>query len=121
MLSNGRGRTPFSEALPAWSRIGNWNYETAPIPAPGLKDTIDKYSISQGADRRVVLYWYQTRERIFASEYLGKVFLARDALLQNSTAAAIARVIVPDRPEAVEKAFGMAAEMTEQMKRCFGR
>jgi EpsI family protein len=97
-----------------------WNYETAPLPEPGLKATINKYSISQGADRRVVLYWYQTRERIFASEYLGKVLLARDALLQNSTSAAIVRVIVPDRPEAVGKAFGIAAEMTVQMKRCFG-
>ena len=98
-----------------------WNYETVEIPASGLKATINKYSISQGADRRVVLYWYQSRDRIFASEYLGKIFLARDALLRNSTSAAIVRVIVPDRLGAVDKAFGFAAEMTAQMKRCFGR
>jgi EpsI family protein len=98
-----------------------WNYDTVRIPAGSGSSTINKYSISQAGDRRVVLYWYQSRERIFASEYMGKLLLARDALLQNSTAASIVRVIVRDEPAAVESGAGIASELMLHMQRCFGR
>lgn len=97
-----------------------WNYETVQIPAAGRNFAVNSYSISKAGERRLVLYWYQSKERIFASEYLGKVLLARDALLQSSTAASIVRVIVPDRPGAREEACAIASEMVVQMQRCFG-
>ncbi len=97
-----------------------WSYDTVRIPV-GLRDvTINQYSISNAGDRRVVLYWYQSRTEVFASEFRGKFLLARDALLRNSTAAAIVRIIVPDRPEAVDEARKLASEIVLQMERCFG-
>jgi len=63
-----------------------WDYASTQIPLHGRLVTINKYSIQHAGDRRLVLYWYQSRARIVASEYLGKILLARDALLQNSTA-----------------------------------
>lgn len=97
-----------------------WQYDTLRISAGAEAFTINKYSISRAGERRVVLYWYQSRERVFASEYLGKLLLARDALLQNSTAAAIVRIVVPDRPGSVETASGIAGSMILEMRRCFG-
>jgi hypothetical protein len=67
----------------------------------------------------IVLYWYQSKERIIASEYSGKILLAKDALLQNGTAASIVRIIVPDTPGALETASGFAAELIPQVERCF--
>jgi EpsI family protein len=98
-----------------------WNYDTVQIPAAGSSFTVNRYSISHGNDRRVVFYWYQSRERVFASEYWGKLLLARDALFGKSTAAALVRIIVPDQPRAVDDAAAISSEMIVQMRRCFGR
>jgi len=67
----------------------------------------------------IVLYWYQSKKRIIASEYSGKILLAEDALLQNSTAASIVRIIVPDTSGALEAAAGFASELIPQVERCF--
>ena len=68
-----------------------------------------------------MLYWYQSKNRIIASEYMGKILLARDTLLQNSTAASIVRIIVPDQPAAFDAARNLASELILEVQRCFGR
>lgn len=98
-----------------------WNYDTMEIPAAGQVYTVNKYSISRESERRLVLYWYQSRDRIIASEYVGKLLLARDTLLQNATAASIVRLILPDRPGAAESARTFAGELIRQVQLCFGR
>jgi EpsI family protein len=98
-----------------------WNYDTMEVPAAGRLYTVNKYSISRESERRLVLYWYQSRDRIIASEYLGKLLLARDTLLQNATAASIVRLILPDQPGAPENARTFAGELIRQMQLCFGR
>jgi len=97
-----------------------WDYSTLEFPVGGRKFTVNKYSISHEGDRKVVLYWYQSQNRIFASEYLGKVLLGRDALLQNSTAASIVRIIVPDKPGATESASEFAVRLIPQIQHLFG-
>jgi EpsI family protein len=97
-----------------------WDYDTTNIPVDGTDIKVNKYSIQRSGDRRLVLYWYQSRTRIVASEYMGKLLLARDALLQNSTAGSIVRIIVPDRPGALEQARKFAAELIPAVRRCFG-
>jgi EpsI family protein len=97
-----------------------WDYASMDIPVGGRSFKINKYSISRESDRMLVLYWYQSKTRIIASEYLGKVLLARDAFLQNSTAGSIVRIMVPDRPGALEEARGLASELIPQVQRCFG-
>ena len=98
-----------------------WNYDTMEVPAAGQRFTVNKYSISRESDRRLVLYWYQSRDRIIASEYLGKLLLARDTLLQNATAASIVRLILPDQPGAAETARAFAGELIPQVQVCFGK
>ena len=97
-----------------------WDYGSAEIPDGGQTVKVNKYSIANSGQRMLVLYWYQSKGRIIASEYAGKLLLASDALLQNSTAASIVRIIVPDQPGALEAAKSMAAEVIPQMRRCFG-
>src|SRR4029077_3269960 len=58
-----------------------WDYGSADIPVNGRTFRVNNYSISHEGERRLVLYWYQSKSRIVASEYMGKVLLARDALL----------------------------------------
>jgi EpsI family protein len=98
-----------------------WDYGTAEIPVNGRKFKVNRDSISREGTRMVVLYWYQSKGRIIASEYSGKILLARDALLQNSTAASIVRISVPDKPGAAEEAEAFAAKLIPQVDRCFGK
>lgn len=97
-----------------------WDYGSAKIPVEGGSVEVNRYSISNSGQRMLVLYWYQSKGRIIASEYTGKLLLAGDALLQNSTAASIVRIIVPDQPGALEAAKSLATGLIPEMKRCFG-
>jgi EpsI family protein len=96
-----------------------WDYGKASVSAGNQPVTVNKYSISNGGNRRVVLYWYQSRERVFASEYMGKLLLSRDALLHNTTAAAIVRIVVEDKPEAVQAGTIFAGSVMAQLHRMF--
>ena len=97
-----------------------WDYGTADIPVNGRSVKVNRYSISNSGERRLVLYWYQSKRRIIASEYLGKILLARDALIQDSTAGSIIRIIVLDQPGAVEYASAFASVLIPEVQRCFG-
>ena len=57
--------------------------------------TVNRYIISKGDAKSVVLYWYQSRDRVVASEYKAKIFVVADALRYNRTDTALVRVVVP--------------------------
>ncbi len=97
-----------------------WNYDSTIIPVDGRGIQVNNYSISHEGDRRLVLYWYQSKDRVISSEVMGKFLLARDALMQNSTASTIVRIIVPDRPGALADARAIATELIPSVERCFG-
>jgi EpsI family protein len=97
-----------------------WNYGALEIPVKGQPTTINKYSVSRSGQRMLVLYWYQSPGRIIANEYVGKLLLARDALLQNTTDASIVRIVLPDSADALRQAAAFAAEVLPQIQRCFG-
>lgn len=57
--------------------------------------TVNRYVIAHGDSRSLVLYWYQSRERVVASEYKAKFWVVVDAIRLNRTDTALVRVIVP--------------------------
>jgi EpsI family protein len=97
-----------------------WDYGSVEISANRRRYKVNRYSISREGQKMVVLYWYQSKGRIIASEYMGKILLARDALLRNSTAAAIVRIIVPDQAGALDEAGALASSLIPQLQQSFG-
>ncbi len=61
-------------------------------PAP---ITVNRYVVAYGSQRDMVLYWYQSRDRVVASEYKAKFWVMADAIRLNRTDTALVRVIVP--------------------------
>jgi EpsI family protein len=57
--------------------------------------TVNRYMLGKGADRLLVLYWYQAHGRVVASEYWAKFYLVADAIRLNRTDGALVRVITP--------------------------
>lgn len=76
-LESGRIQLPDSKGRPAW---------------------INRYLIARGADRELVLYWYQAHGRIVASEYLAKFYLVADSIRINRSDGALVRFVTPLRP-----------------------
>ncbi len=62
------------------------------IGFPDKPVTVNEYIVQQGTDRDLVLYWYQTRERIVASEYSAKFWLVADGVRHRSTDGAMIRI-----------------------------
>jgi EpsI family protein len=55
----------------------------------------NRYVVAQGTDRRLVVYWYQSHNRIVASEYSAKLYLVADALRYNRSDGALVRFTTP--------------------------
>ncbi len=91
------GQTPHSpkNCLPGagWSPSES---DVVAIPIPGREPIeVNRYVVAKGDDKSVVLYWYQSRDRVVASEYRAKFYLVADAIRYNRTDTALVRVIVP--------------------------
>jgi EpsI family protein len=54
---------------------------------------VNRYEVVKGAERAVVLYWYQTPRRVIAGEWAAKFWLAADALRDKRTDTALVRVL----------------------------
>jgi EpsI family protein len=97
--SQRRGRTMHSplNCLPSagWQPVSH-DYEAIDVAAPE-KRTIDvnRYVITKGLDKLLVLYWYQAHDRVIASEYTAKFYLVADALRLNRTDGSLVRVVTP--------------------------
>jgi EpsI family protein len=54
---------------------------------------VNRYIVQKGDARSVVLYWYQSHQRVVASEYLAKIYLVLDSIRLNRSDTAIVRVV----------------------------
>jgi EpsI family protein len=79
----GAGWTPLSD-----SEISIDVGQPAPI-------TVNRYIIASGEQRSLVMYWYQSRDRVVAGEFEAKFWVMADAIRYNRTDTALVRVIVP--------------------------
>jgi EpsI family protein len=71
--------------------------DTISIPIPGRPQPIvvNRYIVQKGESKSLVLYWYESRDRVVASDYMAKVFVVADALRYNRTDTSLVRVWVP--------------------------
>lgn len=67
---------------------------------------VNRYVVASGSQKDLVLYWYQSRDRVVANEYRAKFWVMVDAIRLNRTDTALVRVIVPvvNRDEAKAEA-----------------
>lgn len=56
---------------------------------------VNRHVVAKGDSKSVVLYWYEGRGRVYASEYMAKLYLVADAIRLNRTDAALVRIVAP--------------------------
>ena len=107
------GQTPHSpkNCLPGSGWI--WTVsDTIEIDVPGRPPIqVNHYIVSKGEYKSVVLYWYQSRDRVVASEYKAAVFSVADALRYNHTDTSLVRIVVGVGPQGEKAASDTAVEM----------
>ena len=56
---------------------------------------INRYVVSHGDEKSVVLYWYQSPRRVIASEFSAKIWLVMDSIRYHRSDTALVRVSIP--------------------------
>lgn len=71
--------------------------ETLTIPVTGRAEpiSVNRYVVSRGSNKSVVIYWYQSRGQVIASEYRAKFRLVLDSIRYNRSDTALVRIVVP--------------------------
>jgi EpsI family protein len=95
--SQRNGKAPHSpkNCLPGSGWVPLNSGETTIDSGSGFPITVNRYVVSHGEERSLVLYWYQSRDRVVASEYTAKFWVMADAVRLNRTDTALVRVVIP--------------------------
>jgi EpsI family protein len=73
---------------------GGWNIaQVEDVDLPNGAGRIKKVVVQKGGELQVVLYWFQNRGRIIASEYWEKVYLVLDAVFKQRRDGSFIRII----------------------------
>lgn len=81
----------------------------------GRESTVSQMLIRNGSDYQVVLYWYQNRGRIIASEYWEKIYLVLDALFKGRRDGTFVRIMTVAQDGDVEGAEQRIKHFAEQV------
>ena len=76
-----------------------------PVESPGVEQIdvsgraapleVNRYVVAKGDREQVVLYWYQSHNRVIASEFAAKFWLIADAVRYRRSDTALLKVVVP--------------------------
>lgn len=96
-----------------------WKAGHVTIVYDGRPVAVNQYNVSKNNQRMVVLYWYQSRNRVIASDMFAKLMLVRDALIEGRTSGSFVRIVMADNPEVVSEGLRFAEAVMPQVQRCF--
>lgn len=92
-----------------WEPVSSTVIRISDPTNPGLVFEANHYVIEKDGIKQDVLYWYQAHGRRFASEYLGKIYLAWDGITNGRTDGALIRINAPRTAENVDSLPAMLA------------
>jgi EpsI family protein len=77
-----------------------WNITDTSIETVSMDETetsikVIKLLLEKGAEKQIVLYWFQSRGRIISSEYMQKIWLVIDSVTKHRTDGSFVRLISP--------------------------
>jgi EpsI family protein len=87
------------------------------VNVPGRAEPIltNRYVVARGNDKSVVLYWYQSHNRIIAGEFSAKFWLIADSIKYHRSDSALVKIVVPVRNNDAEAATKTAVEFVQSV------
>jgi EpsI family protein len=89
-----------------WSEVSSGAVNVN-IPDRNENIRINRYTVSKGDQKSLVLYWYQSKRRVIANEFDAKFYLVADSVVLHRSDTSIVKIVVPilrDRDQAAEEA-----------------
>jgi len=83
------------------------------VPGWDKPITVNRYVVQHGDQKSVTLYWYQSHNRVIATEYAAKIWAVADSVRYRRSDTALVRIIVPVGPAGLETAEQTAAAFVE--------
>lgn len=83
------------------------------VPGEAEPIRVNRYIVAHGDNQDVVLYWYQSHNRVIASEYAAKIFTVTDSIRYNRSDTSLVRVIVPVQGGNTESAVSAAVSFVQ--------
>jgi len=74
---------------------------------------VNRYVVQHGDEKSVSLYWYQSHNRVIASEYAAKFWAVVDSIRYRRSDTALIRIIVPVGPAGTDAAEQTATSFVE--------
>jgi EpsI family protein len=112
------GQSPHSpkNCLPGagWTQSVS-GFVDVPIEETHQNIRINRYIVSKGDEKSVVLYWYQTPRRAIADEYDAKFWLVADSIRYHRSDTALVRVIVPVFRDQDQKAVDLGIKFVQSV------
>jgi len=112
------GQSPHSpkNCLPGagWTQSVS-GFVDVPIEETHQNIRINRYIVSKGDDKSVVLYWYQTPRRVIADEYDAKFWLVADSVRYHRSDTALVRVIVPVFQDQDQKSVDLGIKFVQSV------
>jgi len=71
--------------------------ETINVPGRAAPIVTNRFVVQHGEAKEVVLYWYQSHNRVIASEFSAHFWLVADAIRYHRSDTALIRIVVPVR------------------------
>ncbi len=85
------------------------------VPVWNRAIVTNQYVVQRGDQRSVVLYWYQSHNRVIASEYRARMWLVADAIRYHRSDTSIIRIVVPVRDNDVGAATQTGIQFIQAM------
>src|ERR1041385_9179209 len=99
-----------------WVMSDSGRITITPIGAPAFE--ANRYTIQNGNDRAVMIYWYQGRGSAVASEYWAKFYTVLDSVRRRRSDGALVRVMAPignSPPNAAKTAVDLATQAAKEL------
>ena len=110
------GKTPHSpkNCLPGsgWAQSAAGVREIA-VPGWSTPIRVNQYVVSRGQNQSVVLYWYQSHNRVIASEYSAKLYTMADSIRYNRSDTSLVRVVVGVQDGNIQKSLDTATSFVQ--------
>ncbi len=74
---------------------------------------VNKYVVAKGQNESIVFYWYQSHNRVVASEYSAKVYTVADSIRYNRSDTSLVRVVVNVNDGDTQKATATAVSFVK--------
>lgn len=115
--SQRNGKAPHSpkNCLPGsgWTQLSS-DLLPVQVDSEAQPIVVNRYIVQHEDERSLVMYWYQSRDRVVASEYKAKFWVMADAIRLNRTDTALVRVVAPMRDASdVENATNAAVSFVQ--------